>query len=408
MKSGWVLLVAFAASCSWGEGDPVPREGLRWLKGNTHTHTIWSDGDAPPEQVVEYYNERGYDFLCLSEHNIVADHEKWFVVQDGSRLRPEDLARLSERFGSEWVEQREVEGGTEMRLKRLDELQERLRLEGSELLLIPSEEVTDAHEKRPVHINALNLAGVIAPQHGDSVRDTIERNHTAIIAHGEANARPVLAHVNHPNFGWGVQHGDLAPVQAARFFEVYNGHAGVRNYGDDTHSGTEALWDITLTSRILEHGLGLLYGVATDDSHNYREFGIGKHNPGRGWVMVEAGENTAEEIIRAMSLGHFYASTGVTLRDVQFDGRTMRIWIEEVPGVRYTTRFVGTRHTRKGAMQPSEVFLSTEANPAEFTFSGDELYVRAKITSDHLHPNPYLAGDRECAWVQPVRGPGGP
>ena len=58
MKSGWVLLVAFAASCSWGEGDPVPREGLRWLKGNTHTHTIWSDGDAPPEQVVEYYDAR--------------------------------------------------------------------------------------------------------------------------------------------------------------------------------------------------------------------------------------------------------------------------------------------------------------------------------------------------------------
>ena len=38
----------------------------------------------------------------------------------------------------------------------------------------------------------------------------------------------------------------------------------------------------------------------------------------------------------------------------------------------------------------------------------DELYVRAKITSDRLHPNPFLAGDRECAWVQPVRGPGGP
>ena len=158
MKSGWTLLVTFVASCSWGEGDPVPREGLRWLKGNTHTHTIWSDGDAPPEQVVEYYDERGYDFLCLSEHNIVADHEKWFAVQDGSRLRPEDLAKLSERFGSEWVEQREVEGGTEMRLKRLDELQERLHLEGSELLLIPSEEVTDAYEGRPVHINGTETA----------------------------------------------------------------------------------------------------------------------------------------------------------------------------------------------------------------------------------------------------------
>ena len=83
------------------------------------------------------------------------------------------------------------------------------------------------------------------------------------------------------------------------------------------------------------------------------------------------------------------------------------VWIESEPGVRYTTRFVGTRRTRKGAMQPSEIFLSTESNPAAFTFRGDELYVRAKITSDRPPPNPYKAGDKECAWVQPVRGPSG-
>jgi hypothetical protein len=85
----------------------------------------------------------------------------------------------------------------------------------------------------------------------------------------------------------------------------------------------------------------------------------------------------------------------------------MRVWIDEVPGVRYSTRFVGTRRTRKGSMQPSEIYLTTEANPAEFTFTGDELYLRAKITSDRPHPNPYYAGDPECAWVQPVRGPAG-
>jgi hypothetical protein len=122
-------------------------------------------------------------------------------------------------------------------------------------------------------------------------------------------------------------------------------------------------------------------------------------------VMVQADENTPDAIVLAMRAGRFYATTGVLLRDVQLEAKTLRIWIEEIPGVRYTTRFVGTRKTKKGVMQPSEIFLSTESNPAVFTLGEDALYVRAKISSDREHPNPYLAGDRESAWVQPVRGP---
>ena len=38
-------------------------------RGNIHTHTTDSDGDAEPEKVVEWYNNHGYDFLVLSDHN---------------------------------------------------------------------------------------------------------------------------------------------------------------------------------------------------------------------------------------------------------------------------------------------------------------------------------------------------
>jgi len=398
------LTLLVVTACDIGGDKYAPRDDLVWLKGNTHAHTLWSDGNAPPEEVVQFYDDRSYDFLCLTEHNILADHERWFPVEEGGRLKPEEVESLVETYGEDWVERRVTEGVIEMRLKRLDELQEQLKARGSQMLLVPSEEVTDAYSGKPVHINGLNFASVVDPQHGGSVEETIEQNYAAIAAHGRENKRQVLAHVNHPNFGWGVRFQDLAAVEAANFFEVYNGHAGVQNYGDDTHSGTEALWDITLTSRILDHGFGLILGVATDDSHDYREYGIGRHNPGRGWVMVQAEENTPDAIVLAMRMGRFYASTGVTLRDVQFQDKTLRIWIDEEPGVRYTTRFLGTRRTEKGSMQPSEIFMSTEANPAVFTLSEDALYVRAKVTSDREHPNPYLAGDRESAWVQPVRG----
>lgn len=39
-----------------------------FYKGNTHTHTTRSDGARTPEQVVELYRGRGYDFLALTDH----------------------------------------------------------------------------------------------------------------------------------------------------------------------------------------------------------------------------------------------------------------------------------------------------------------------------------------------------
>ena len=47
----------------------------RWYKGNLHTHTLWSDGNHFPEMVVDWYASRGYDFLALTDHNIVADRD---------------------------------------------------------------------------------------------------------------------------------------------------------------------------------------------------------------------------------------------------------------------------------------------------------------------------------------------
>ena len=40
-----------------------------WYRGNIHTHTTESDGDAEPEKVAAWYREHGYDFLVLSDHN---------------------------------------------------------------------------------------------------------------------------------------------------------------------------------------------------------------------------------------------------------------------------------------------------------------------------------------------------
>lgn len=44
--------------------------GGRWLRGNLHTHTHRSDGQRPPQEVIDDYAKRGYGFLMISDHDL--------------------------------------------------------------------------------------------------------------------------------------------------------------------------------------------------------------------------------------------------------------------------------------------------------------------------------------------------
>ncbi len=41
-----------------------------WYKGNLHSHTTCSDGMHSPEALVKKYEEKGYDFISVTDHNI--------------------------------------------------------------------------------------------------------------------------------------------------------------------------------------------------------------------------------------------------------------------------------------------------------------------------------------------------
>lgn len=41
----------------------------QWLRGNLHAHTVKSDGSRLPQDVIDDYAQRGYDFLMISDHD---------------------------------------------------------------------------------------------------------------------------------------------------------------------------------------------------------------------------------------------------------------------------------------------------------------------------------------------------
>ena len=393
----------------------------QWFKGNLHTHSLWSDGDDYPEIIVDWYKQREYHFLVLSDHNTLAEGERYLKLTQGARGAGETFERYLERFGEDWVETREAEGVREVKLKTFAEYRTRFEEEGA-FLLMQSEEITDSFERKPLHINVTNIKEKIVPRGGKSVVDVLQRNIDAVLQQRRLTKQPMIPHVNHPNFGYAITAEQLAAVKGERFFEVYNGHPAVHNEGDRYHASTERMWDIILAQRLSQPEGEIMYGVATDDSHNYSEFNHRKSNPGRAWVMVRAETLTASALIAAMERGDFYGSNGVELQNVSSDGRIVSVLVKAEPGIDYTIEFVGTRRgfdthsepiknihdaplavTRRYSDEIGSVFARHEGPRAFYRFQGDELYVRAKVTSTKKKENPYKRDQVEMAWTQPLR-----
>jgi hypothetical protein len=292
-----LLVIAFAALL--GVGAPTwssllaseralaprqPRPAGYWFKGNTHTHSLRSDGDSTPEQVVQWYRDHDYDFLVLSDHNT---------------LSPE--AALNAKYGAD-----------------------------HQFLVIQGEEVTDEVQGQPVHLNALGVSATVAPQHGARTLDVLQRNVDAI---RRAGGVPLI---DHPNYLSPIGADTLAQVERGGLIEVFNAHPAANSRGSESVPGMEAVWDRILTSG------RLMYGLADDDAHTFKEAPTPTAaRPGRGWVFVHADRLATPSILQALERGDFYASTGVELADYQVAGTEITVDIRERPSRTYRVQFIG-------------------------------------------------------------------
>ena len=417
------LLIALVAMTTF----TTQAAGPRWFKGNTHTHSLWSDGNDFPDMISDWYRSHGYDFLAMSDHNLLARGEKWMTEEAIEKrkivLGRKVLDKYRARFGDDWVQTRnDDKGKLEVRLKPLEEYRKLIEKPG-EFLLIEAEEISAGIGKVPIHINAINVTEAIKPVKDlTSIREVMRQNLQLVAEQAVKAGKPIIAHVNHPNFQWALTAEDLAHVIEDRYFEVFNGHPKTFTRGDELRatSNTEKIWDVANTIRLAELKAPILYGIASDDSHNYHG---GDVTPGRGWVMVRADKLEADALVSAMQRGDFYCSSGITLDDVKFDQTTKKlsIKIKPEPGVKYTTEFHGTlrnydRAVKEVPADPKDthpirleytadvgkVLAKSDSLTPEYQMTGEELFVRASITSTKTPVNPVWEGQTEQAWTQPV------
>jgi hypothetical protein len=279
------LFLGPAPAAAQQTGAATETEASRqWYKGNTHTHTLNSDGDSTPDDVVRWYREHDYQFLVLTDHNFLTS-----------------VDALNALHGAD-----------------------------EQFLVLKGEEVTDRFGETPLHVNGLDVSARVEPQGGSSVVDVLQRNVDAI--------RRVdgIPHINHPSFRWAITADELRQVRNNRLFEVFNGHPMVNNMGGGGIPGLEEAWDSILTSGTL------LYGIAVDDAHVFKDPGNPNvSGPGRGWVVVRAPRLEARAIVDALDSGDFYASTGVELIDYQATPEQITVSVKERGDAKYRIQFIG-------------------------------------------------------------------
>ncbi|MGE5406249.1 MAG: CehA/McbA family metallohydrolase [Methanosarcina sp.] len=297
-----LMSVAFAGivSCSTNSGKTA--ENWKWYRGNTHTHATFSDendtNDVP--EIASWYEDEGYNFLVLSEHN---DHLK------------------------------------EKKIFSHDELSH-----PPSFLMISGLELSNSR-----HHLAFGINYYIGDE--TSLQDGVEKTLAA-------GGIPILNHPQSPV----EKTADILAVKGLKHMEIANG-------GRPQHiAASEVLWDSLLS----DPNGRLIYAVGADDNHYSRK------NVGRAWIMVKAPELTKEAIMDNFSKGNYYVSNGVLLNDYQADNKS--ITVSSMNGD--TIRFIG----KYGA-----VLKTVAGKDGKYSISGDELYVRAKIT-----------GAGKAAWTQPV------
>lgn len=425
-----VLALVLAGCVGMTEKDAST--GRVWRKGQLHAHTLWSDGNGLPEAALAFYRAAGFSFVCLSDHDqfqTVLDN--WIQVEKEAGPWPGRLTETAlaeaEKLVPGGIDTRKIWNRKYARLKPFAELAQQFD-EPETFLVVPGQEVA-----RTCHMNVFNVSYPFEKDlpwtDWDISRTNVTkwsgRIYETYRRHAKADDGSFLM-MNHPFWSlWDVDPRVMLDRPELTLWEVCN--SGAERAPRELTM--EKAWDFVLAHRLVNGGK-LVYGTATDDTHNYSE--VCRHGCGGlegGWVVVDCpGALTAENLSRAIVRGDFYASCGVELEDFRFDRATgtLSVKARPRPGEKLRIDFIVTKrdfdrtvveqHVR--AVQKEDFFRdlpkvndtigrvakSVDGPVGAYTLAADDLYVRAVVVSDRpcVNRTPHYP-ETERAWVQPVR-----
>lgn len=317
---------------------------IPWLKGQTHVHTERSyDGHTPPEEVVRFYQARGYDFLAITDHNriTVVDAPPGMLLIPGVELTQ----------NSTICDPKPVQGY-------------RCLFHSTALFVDPAKDERHGEKLRMPFVPGRREAFQAQFDFAEKLGGIYVLNHPSF--HFAADARTIVQLAKH----------------GLKLVELIN--AGLDQQHPDGREAAERraeeLWDQVLSSGVT------VWGLATDDAHHFsdaaerRKIGKFAYTGDRAWIMVHA-EKKPAKIREALLAGHFYATTGVLLDEVERSAKALSAVARGSGPFEFV--FVG---------KDGRELSRSRGVSARYEPKGNEGYVRLVVSDTNGHK----------AWLQPV------
>ena len=251
----------------------------RYFKANLHTHSTISDGKMTREEVKKAYKALGYQILCLTDHNTIANHsdmnESDFLMLTGAEI--DITAPGANDFG-----------GQTYHLNLIAKEADNLWYPANVKCWFPK---VEEYESK-IQYDNMDLK-----YNTDSVN--------AMIA--KANEKGFLVTYNHPT--WSCQtYPDYAPLKGLWGMELRNTECCLLGHNENNFRVYQDL--LTLGNRI--------YPLGTDDMHTPRALG-------QSWIMVGASDLSYGSVMEALEKGDFYMSCGPEITSLRVEGDVLKI-----------------------------------------------------------------------------------
>ena len=240
-------------------------ENALWLKGNLHSHTVFSDGHLTPEEMKAAYKHHGYDFLAVTDHNVYTD----------TRHMTEDTFTMIQGF--------ELSGKND-----------------------PG--------NRNIHVHFLWDDSLTEFTHGQDM-NLPQANAQATQDFSYAmRDKGAFVMLNHPHWSMltSPEVKDENPYHAVEIMNYAT--EWLENTGDGS-----VFW-----SELLLRGLRL-WGGGSDDNHNEFPLDSLYCDSFGGFTVVKARDRSPKAILEALKTGSYYTSTGPAIYDFYVEGDEVHV-----------------------------------------------------------------------------------
>ncbi len=329
----------------------LPEKG-QFYKANLHSHSTCSDGVLTPEEMRDAYKEKGYNILCITDHELFIPYNYLttdnFLMLNGAEIGINDTKVINGTVKTHHMGMIALDPDIEV-----------------DPLWDPDEHFTFANieeNREKVKFNSDKPYKKVYSAEG--INDMIKT----------AREAGFFVIFNHPYWS----------LEDFRQYIQYEGMHALEIYNHGSQVYSDCGYNPQVYDELLAEGRRIGC-VAADDNHNYGDVNSPKYDAFGGFTMIKAEKLDYQSVTEALLRGNYYASTGPEIKALWIDTDTNLLHVECSDAVKVSFMTGDRRFTCEYPYEQGKEYL----NEATFRLSNADKFDPDSNMSRYVRVNVY-------------------